>query len=166
MEQTARYWPQVHYSSTSSSFCWAAQPGSWGPKPSVWRWLSLRHLVPNCDWNSNCPLPDSNSNWLKPSMAPGYIIVWHPPASCGRRICTEFNPSTGQGNIFDRMHLFLPLIYPGASLNWRLGRGSICYKYISLLVSVSICSYIFIYLIHRIFIFFLFISIHLLVYLF
>ena len=32
-------------------------------------------------------------------MAPGYIIVWHPPASCGRHICTEFNPSTGQGDI-------------------------------------------------------------------
>ena len=33
------------YSSTSSSFCWAAQPGSWGPKPSVWRRFSLRHLL-------------------------------------------------------------------------------------------------------------------------
>ena len=29
------------YSSTSSSFCWAAQPGSWGPNPSVWGWFSL-----------------------------------------------------------------------------------------------------------------------------
>ena len=92
------------HSSTSSSFCWAAQPGSWGPKPPVWRWLSLRHLVPNCDWNSNCDfnlnwtLPASNSNWLKPSVAPGYIIVFHPPASRGRRNCTEFNPSTGQGD--------------------------------------------------------------------
>ena len=126
-----------HYSSTSSSFCWAAQPGSWGLKPSVCRWLSLRHLVPKCDWNSNCDcnsnwtLPASNSNchWTKPSEAPGYIIVWRKPASCERRICTEFNPSTGQGDIFDRIHLFLPLIYTGASLNWQLGRGSICYPY-------------------------------------
>ena len=106
-EQTATYWPQIllYYSSTSSSFCWVAQPGSWGPKPNVWCWLSLRHLVPNCDWNSNCDcnskwtLPASNSNWLKPSVAPGYIIVWPSPASCGRRICTELNPSTGQGDI-------------------------------------------------------------------
>ena len=29
------------HSSTSSSFCWAAQPGSWGPRPSVWSWFSL-----------------------------------------------------------------------------------------------------------------------------
>ena len=39
------------YSSTSSSFCWAAQPGSWGPKPSVWRWFSNRgqlRLELNC----------------------------------------------------------------------------------------------------------------------
>ena len=33
-------------------------------------------------------------------------------------ICTEFNPSTGQGDIFDRMHLFL---------DWQLDRGPICY---------------------------------------
>ena len=31
-------------------------------------------------------------------MVPGYIIAWRPPASCGRRNCTEFNPSTGQGD--------------------------------------------------------------------
>ena len=60
-----------------------------GPKPSVCRWLSLRHLV---------------SNWLEPPRAPGYIIVSCPPASA-----------------------VLPLIYTGAFLEWRLGRGSICY---------------------------------------
>ena len=68
-EQTVTYWPQVplYYSSTSPSFCWAALPGSWGPKPSVWRWLSLRHLVPNCDWNSKWTLSpsDFNSNWTQ-----------------------------------------------------------------------------------------------------
>ena len=70
-EQTATYWPQVLLTKAAllSHPGWAAQP--WvteGPQPSVCRWLSLRHLVPN--WN-----------WLKPSVAPGYIIVWHPPAS-------------------------------------------------------------------------------------
>ena len=93
------------HSSTSSSFCWAAQPGFRGLKPSVWHWLSLRHLVPNCDWNSNCDcnsnwtLPASNSNLLKPSVVSSYIIVCRPPTSCGRRICTEFNLSTGQGDV-------------------------------------------------------------------
>ena len=61
-------------------------------------------------------------NWLqlsKPSVVAGYIIVWRSPASCGRRICPEFNPSTGQGDIFDKMHQFL---------DWRLGRRSVCYN--------------------------------------
>ena len=49
-------------------------------------------------------------------MAPGYIIVWRPPASCERCNCTEFNPSRWHPDIFDRMHLFL---------DWRLGRKSI-----------------------------------------
>ena len=44
------------------------------------------------------------SNWLEPPRAPGYIIVSRSPASA-----------------------VLPLIYTGASLDWRLGRGSICY---------------------------------------
>ena len=30
---------------------------------------------------------------LTPAVAPGYIIVWHPPASRGRRNWTEFNLS-------------------------------------------------------------------------
>ena len=47
-------------------------------------------------------LTDSNWNWPKPSVAPGYTIVSCPPAST------------------------VPLlIYTGASLDWRLGRGSI-----------------------------------------
>ena len=44
---------------------------------------------------SNC---NSKYTSFKPSVAPSYIIVWHPPASCERRNCTEFNPSTGQGD--------------------------------------------------------------------
>ena len=58
-----------------------------GPKPSVCRWLSIRHLL---------------CNWLEPSRAPDYVFVSHPPTSA-----------------------VLPLIYTGASIYWRLGRGSI-----------------------------------------
>ena len=50
---------------------------------------------------------NSNWNWPKPSVAPGYIIVSRPPASA------------------------VPLlIYTGASLDWRLSRGSI-YNYVT-----------------------------------
>ena len=44
----------------------------------------------------------TDSNWLEPPRAPGYIIVSHPLTST-----------------------VLPLIYTGASLDWRLGWGSI-----------------------------------------
>ena len=96
--QIAKYWPQVLLTIAAllSYLGWVAQP--WvteGPKPSVCRWLSRWHLVPN---------------WLQLQLelelprAPGYIIVLRTPASA-----------------------VLPLIYTGASLDWRLGRGSICY---------------------------------------
>ena len=53
---------------------------------------------------ASCPPTDSNSNWNwpKPSVAPGYIILSRTSASA-----------------------VPPLIYTGASLDWRLGRGSI-----------------------------------------
>ena len=46
------------------------------------------------------------SNWQQLSRAPGYIIVWRSLASA-----------------------VFPLIYTGASLDWRLGRGSIYNKF-------------------------------------
>ena len=71
------------FSSTSFSFCWAAQS-------EVLRAHSP--LLGAGSLSSNL----SPTNWLQLSelpVAPGYIIVWHPPASCERRICTQFNPS-------------------------------------------------------------------------
>ena len=113
-EQTATYWPQVPLTTAAllSHFAGLLNRGS------------LRAASPLSGAASHClelqrELQLQLNPTLKPSVAPGYIIVWHPPASCGRRICTEFNPSTGQGDIFDQMHLFL---------DWRLGRRSICYK--------------------------------------
>ena len=80
----------------------------------------------NCNWNSN---------WLKPSVASGYIFVWRAPASCGRTNLPpspNSTPSTGPCDIpisstGCTCFAVLPLIYTGASLDWRLGRGSICY---------------------------------------
>ena len=100
--------------------------GHWGPKPSVCSWFSLCwHPISNCN---------RNWNWLKPSVVPGYIIVFRPPASYG---LTHLPPSpnsttsTGQDDIpisstGCTCFAVLPLIYTGASLDRRLGRGSIC----------------------------------------
>ena len=97
-EQTA-YWPPVPLSLAAllsrSAECW----------------FSLQHLISNL----------TDSNWLNLSVAPSYIIVWRSPASYGRHICTQFNPSIAKviyPDIFDRIHLFL---------DRRLGRRSICY---------------------------------------
>ena len=87
-EQTATYWPPVPRTIAALlfSFCWAAQPGVLRAQAPCWE---LVLIASNCNSNFNC-------NWLQLtqlSMAPGYIIVWHPPASCECHICTEFNPS-------------------------------------------------------------------------
>ena len=69
---------------------------------------TLGHWGPQSPQSASCShagiLSPTDSNWPKPSRAPGYIIVLSPP-----------NPAV------------LPLIYTGASLDWRLGQGSICY---------------------------------------
>ena len=57
--------------------------GPEGPYPSAGCWLSLQHFISNSD-----------SSELNLSVASGYTIVWRSPASCGRHICTQFNPST------------------------------------------------------------------------
>ena len=70
------------FSSTSFSFCWAAQLGALRAQPSAESWFSLPRPV------------TTDSKLTEPPVAPGYIIVWHPPASCESCICTQFNPST------------------------------------------------------------------------
>ena len=80
-EQTATYWPPVPLSLAAllSRSAGLLNRGSWGP-------------IARC-----CVLVLSTASYLQLtnlSVAPGYIIVWHPPASCGRHICTQFNPST------------------------------------------------------------------------
>ena len=75
------------FSSTSFSFCWAAQPGSWGPKTLCWVLVISTVFYLRLDWLQLTELP----------VAPGYIIVWHPPASCERRICTQIQPIHSQG---------------------------------------------------------------------
>ena len=110
-----------HSSTSSSSWLGCSTVGRWGPKPSVWSWFSLRgHPISNCNWNCN-------SNWLlKPFVAPGYIIVWCPPASCGHTHLHRIQPFPQVKVIFWYLRPDAPVIYTGASLDWRLSRGSIC----------------------------------------
>ena len=84
-------------SSTSSSFCWAAQPGSWGPKPSVWSWFELQLELQLTQavrgtWLYNC---------LRSILLP-------------IGVCIEFNHvhrSRWYPDIFDRMHLLFTQLH-------------------------------------------------------
>ena len=82
--ETATYWPPISFvfSSTSFLFCWAAQTGALRTQPSAESWF----LLP---WTAT-----TDSKLTELPVAPGYIIVWRPPASCECHICTQFNPST------------------------------------------------------------------------
>ena len=86
-EQTATYWPQVPLTIAAllSHSAGLLNKGSWGPKPSAGSWFSLPRTATR-----------TPTNWLQLtllSVAPGYIIVWRPPASRGRHNCTKFNLS-------------------------------------------------------------------------
>ena len=63
-------------------FSWAAQPGGWGPSLSG-TCSSFQHLLSN--WSDQTD---------RTSSAPSYIIVRHPPSSCGRHKSHSFNSST------------------------------------------------------------------------
>ena len=113
-----------NHSSTSFAFWWTSQ--LW-----VLRAQSLcldLVLTPASISNWNC---NSNSNWPKLSVVPGYIIVWHPPASCGRTHLHRIQPRPQVRVIFRYPRPDVPvsallLIYTGASVDWRLGQRPIC----------------------------------------
>ena len=88
MEQTATYWSQVplSFAALLSYSAGLLNREFWGSKPSAGSWFSLSRTATRT--------PTNFPNSLELCVAPGYIIVWHPPASHGRRNCTEFNPST------------------------------------------------------------------------
>ena len=92
------FWPEQHFFRILAGLL---NRGSWEPKLFVWNWFSRRHLISS--WNCN-----SNSNWPKPSVAPGYIIVWHPPASCGRTHLHRIQPRPQVKVIFRHPRLDAP----------------------------------------------------------
>ena len=85
------------HSSISFPSSWAAQPGVWRPR-LCWDMV----LIPAYSLQLIC--------------CQGYIIIWRPPTSCERHICTQFNPSTVKvipwsPDIFDRMHLLFTQVH-------------------------------------------------------
>ena len=116
-EQTATYWPSSSsvFSSTSFSFCWAAQPGVLRAQALCWE---LVLTVSNCNSNFNC-------KWLKLTRTvygtglyncfTSTCFLW---TSHLHRI-QPVHMSRLYLDVFDRMHLFL---------DWLVGWRSICYS--------------------------------------
>ena len=85
-EQTATYWPPVSFSLAAllSRSAGMLNRGSWGPIVLCWVMV-----LSNASY-----LQLTELQLTELPVAPGYIIVWHPSASCERRICTQFNSPT------------------------------------------------------------------------
>ena len=101
--ETVTYWPQI----PSFSSCWATRPGvTESHKPSACKLIltlaSYLQLELQFEHNSNCP---------KPTVAPGYIIVWYPPASCGCMHLHRIQPHPQVKVIFQYLR-------PDACVSW------------------------------------------------
>ena len=136
--QTATYWPQVLLTIAAllSHSGWAAQP--WvteGPSPlSRAGFHSAGILSPT----GTATGTDSSRLWhLVISLFDIHLLP------VGVRIChhhwIQQRPQVKVSSTGCTCFAVLPLIYTGASLDWRLGRGSICYTCSK--CSFSICLY-------------------------
>ena len=82
----------------------------------------------------------SSSSWLGCST----VGHWGPKALClplvlSSASCPQLAPTSTDSSRLSSGYIFVwrshasavpPLIYTGVSLDWRVGRGSICYKYL------------------------------------
>ena len=115
--QTATYWPKVLLTIAAllSRPGWAAQP--WVTEG----WFSLRHLVPQLTPTASGTRTDS----LKPSVAPGYIIVWRPPNSCGHTHGHRIQPRPQIKVIFRYLRPDAPVSLLHRDISWLTARSRV-----------------------------------------
>ena len=130
-----------HSSTFFASWQGCSTVGHWGPQAlglqADYHAGILSLTDSNCDWNWT----DSTRLW--------HLVIFFLTSTCflwAYASVPNSTTSTGQGDIpisSTRWTSFavLPLIYTGASLDWRLGRGSVCYIYIYMCVCVYVCVY-------------------------
>ena len=112
------------FSSTSFSFCWAALSGVLRAHNPLLGAGSLYSILS----------PTTDSKLTELPVAPGYIIVWSPPASCERRICTQFNPST--------VKVIPWYLRPDAPVPWLTARSKVNVSQFPSFCWISVCSYV------------------------
>ena len=110
--QTATYWPKLL---SATILAWLLNRGSLRAQVlSLELVLTRGHPISNCNWNWIGT--DWDPNWLtqtdfpKPSVAPGYIIVWHPPASWGHTHLHRIQPCPQVKVIFQHPRLDAPVL--------------------------------------------------------
>ena len=122
------FWPWQHFFLLRAGLG-CSTVGHWGPKPSVCRWLSLRHLVPNwlqLELELELELTQTVcGTWLY-NYFTSTCFLWADESALNS------TTSTGQGDIPISSTgctclAVLLLIYTSASLDWRLGQESIWY---------------------------------------
>ena len=105
--KTATYWhppSSSGYSSISFSFCWAAQPGAWGPASTGSRYLSS-------NWNTDFKLWfPTNSTSLSHRVISLFFAHLLPVASQFAFSSTH-RQSRLSPDIFDRMHLLFTRVH-------------------------------------------------------
>ena len=121
---------QSSYDPSSTSFAFwlgCSTVGHWGPQADCHAGI-LAPTDSNCNWNWM-----TASNWLTETIC-GTWLYFCLTSTCFMWAYASPNSTTttGQGVIpisstGCTCFTILPLIYTGASLDWRLGRGSICY---------------------------------------
>ena len=134
-----------HSSTSFASWLDCSTVGHWRPQA-----LSLQAdshagiLSPtdsNCNWNSNWLTQAVCGTWLYDCLTSTCFLWAYASAP-------NSTTSTGQGDIpisstGCTCFAVLLLIYTGASLDWRLGRGSVCYKRIVISLLAEVAAYIF-----------------------
>ena len=92
------------YNSTFAFWLGYSTEGHWGPQAPSLQADSHADILSPTDSNRNW-----NWNWLKPSVKPGYINVWHPPASCGPTHQHRIQPRLRVKAIFRYLQLDAPV---------------------------------------------------------
>ena len=117
--QTAIYWPKVLLTIVAFFIILAELLNCWSLRDANLQfasWFSRWHLVPQLTPTATATRTELTqsvcSTWLYNCLTPTCFMWAYASAP-------NSTTSTGQG---------VSLIYTGASLDWRLGRGSICYN--------------------------------------
>ena len=105
LNKAATYWPPASLAIAGllSYSAGLLHRGPWGPSSLLgWFSLELQQLTPNSDLQLT-----------RIFVAPGYIIVWHPPASVS--VASALNLTRPQSrlspDIFDRMHMLFTRVH-------------------------------------------------------